>query len=323
MIKDTLHSLPNNPIVQAAAIKTEQYIKDSEGVVSVSVSGGSDSDIMVDLIERVGYEPGKVRYVWFDTGLEYEATKKHLLYLEDRYGIYIDRRRAKKPVPVSCSSYGQPFYSKIVAMYINRLQNHNFQWEDGSYEDLVKKYPKCQSALRWWCNAWGEKSRFNIEKAFGLKEFMLENPPDFKISDKCCEYAKKAVAHQAETELGISLSVVGVRRGEGGKRAVAYNSCFSPAKKNVAQYRPLFWFTDEDKKQYEAFCNIKHSACYSMYGLKRTGCACCPFGSHFVEELEAASKYEPKLYLAAQNIFGKSYSYTLRYRDFKKNLRRK
>lgn len=153
MTINILCDLPNNPVIQAAAIKTEQYIIDTEGVVSVSVSGGSDSDIMVDLIERVGYSPGKVRYVWFDTGLEYAATKNHLSYLEHRYGISIDRRKAKKPVPISCSSYGQPFYSKMVAMYINRLQNHDFQWENGSYEDLIKKYPKCQSALRWWCNS--------------------------------------------------------------------------------------------------------------------------------------------------------------------------
>lgn len=321
MTTSAIYGLPNNPVIQTAAIKTEQYIEDAEGIVSVSVSGGSDSDIMIDLVERVGYESGKVRYVWFDTGLEYAATKNHLEYLRSRYGINIDVCKAKKPVPLSCQIYGQPFYSKMVAMYISRLQKHGFQWEDEKYEDLIKKYPKCQSALRWRCNAWGNKSRFNIDRAFGLKEFIKENPPDFKISDRCCEYSKKAVAHQAESEFGISLSVVGVRRGESGQRAVAYNSCFSPAKNHVAQFRPLFWFSDSDKEEYESACNITHSDCYSKYGLKRTGCACCPFGSRFSEELEAARIYEPKLFIAAKNIFGKSYDYTIRYREFKEKLK--
>lgn len=47
-----------------------------------SYSGGSDSDIMIDMIERAralipGYiEP--VKYVFFNTGLEMKATKDHV-----------------------------------------------------------------------------------------------------------------------------------------------------------------------------------------------------------------------------------------------------
>lgn len=57
-----------------------------------SISGGSDSDIMLDIIYRID-EQKKVTYVWFDTGLEYKATKEHLKYLEERYGIEIRRER--------------------------------------------------------------------------------------------------------------------------------------------------------------------------------------------------------------------------------------
>ena len=49
----------------------------------------------------------------------------------------------------------------------------------------------------------------------------------------------------------------------------------------------------------------------------RTGCAGCPFGSRFEEELEIIKKYEPKLYKAVNKIFAKSYEYTRRYREFK------
>lgn len=114
-----------------------------------------------------------------------------------------------------------------------------------------------------------------------------------------------------------------MRRAEGGVRATAYTSCFTPSSKNkIAQFRPIFYFTDEDKKEYEKFCNVKHSDCYEIWGMRRTGCACCPFGSRFEEELELAKKYEPKLYKTANKIFGNSYEYTRGFREFKEEYKK-
>ena len=53
-----------------------------------SISGGSDSDIVLDLIYNVDHDK-KVQYYWIDTGLEYQATKKHIKFLEEKYGIEI------------------------------------------------------------------------------------------------------------------------------------------------------------------------------------------------------------------------------------------
>ena len=53
-----------------------------------SISGGSDSDIILDIINRVD-ELKKVTYYWIDTGLEFSATKKHISFLEEKYGIEI------------------------------------------------------------------------------------------------------------------------------------------------------------------------------------------------------------------------------------------
>lgn len=90
-----------------------------------SISGGSDSDVMLDLLERVR-AGRKITYVFFDTGIEYQATKNHLNDPEARYGIEIVRRRAKKPVPVGCKEYGVPFFSKGIAQKISYLQAHGF-----------------------------------------------------------------------------------------------------------------------------------------------------------------------------------------------------
>lgn len=36
-----------------------------------------------------------------------------------------------------------------------------------------------------------KNSMFNISYNKYLKEFIIQNPPDFRISKKCCTYAKK------------------------------------------------------------------------------------------------------------------------------------
>ena len=212
-----------------------------------------------------------------------------------------------------------------------RLQKHNFQWEDEPLEVLLKKYPKCKTALQWWCNARysdengvQQMSRFSINRNRFLKEFIMQNPPDFPISNKCCEYAKKQPAKKFIKETDTDLEITGIRKSEGGIRSANYKTCFSNSKsKGCDTYRPLFWYTDGDKKAYEEHFEIQHSRCYTEYGLKRTGCVGCPFNKHINEELEIIKVNEPELYKAAVNIFGKSYEYTRKYREFVKMMKAK
>lgn len=289
----------------------------------VSISGGADSDVMLDMIMALdpakNYPNNEMHYVWFDTGIEYTATKQHLKALEEKYGITIERRRAKTPVPLGCKTWGQPFIAKQASQYISRLQAHDFQWEDEPFDVLYQRYPNCKAALRWWCNAFGEGSRLNIEKHRLLKEFMVAHPPDFPISDGCCKGAKKDVAHDFMREIRATISMVGIRRAEGGARATAYNSCFSEpsSKSEAAQFRPLFYITDADKELYCERRGVTHSDLYEKYGFLRTGCACCPFGSRFEQELEAADRLDPLLAKAVRNIFERAYEYTREYRRFK------
>ena len=297
--------------------------------IAVAISGGSDSDIVLDVVEHLR-DDHDITYVFYNTGLEYEATKRHLKYLEDKYNIEILEEKAIKPIPTCCQQYGVPFLSKYVSEMIGRLQAHNFQWEDEPYEVLVKKYPNCQVGLKWWCNAnpptkTGKPSSFNISRDRLLKEFMLANPPTFKISNKCCHYAKKLPAEKFLTKGGYGLNITGVRQAEGGIRAREYSTCFyssSDNKKDYDIWMPLFWFSDQDKKEYDDFCGIIHSDCYVIYGLTRTGCAGCPFNSDFEEELEVIRECEPRLYKAVMNIFGQSYEYARTFKKFKEEYRK-
>ena len=310
---------PNIEILNSWLV-TDNKLKRSQKPF-VAISGGSDSDLLMHLCATLD-EKRKVTYVFFNTGLEFQATKNHIAYLEEKYGVKIETARAVKPIPLCVRQYGVPFLSKRVSELIERLQHHNFKWEDKPFDELYKEYPKCKAALRWWCNDFGEKSRFNISYNTWLKEFMIENPPTFAISNKCCHYAKKLVAKRFAESGDYDLNITGVRKAEGGARATAYKNCYTPeSDKAIAQYRPLFWYKQETKREFEETYGIKHSDCYEVWGLPRTGCSGCPFGQNLENELAACEKYEPKMYKALNKVFGESYEYTRKYREFQNKKR--
>lgn len=320
-IKELLENCPKNQTIGDNLIRAWSKINDSKyDKIVCTISGGSDSDVMLDIIWKCDKD-SKVDYVWFDTGLEYQATKDQLKYLEEKYGISIARYKAIKPIPSTCKHFGQPFLSKYVSEMIQRLQRHDFKWEDREFEDLYREYPKCKVALQWWCNC-NISDRFNISRNKYLKEFMIANPPTFKISNKCCKYAKKDVVHKLIKDNEYDLEVNGVRRSEGGIRDVMYKNCFDN-NDDYDRYRPLFWYTNPDKKQYKDCYGVEYSKCYTEYGLSRTGCVGCPYGKDFEFELEVVKKYEPKLYKAVNNIFGDSYEYTRKYNKFREEQKTK
>lgn len=243
-----LDTCPKNQIIGDNLVRAWSKINSPKYQnIVCSISGGADSDVMLDIIWRCDKD-NKVTYVWFDTGLEYQATKNHLKELENKYNIKILPYKAIKSIPTSCKQYGQPFMSKYVADMIQRLQRHNFKWEDRPFEELIKKYPKCKGGLLWWCNQ-NNFGSFNISYNKYLKEFMVANPPTFKISNKCCKYAKKDVVHKLIKDNEYDLHIVGVRKAEGGIRATAYKSCFSENISGTDDYRPLFWYKNEDKDE--------------------------------------------------------------------------
>jgi len=291
--------------------------------VSVSISGGSDSDIVLDIIEKCRNDENEINYVWFDTGLEYMATRKHLRYLEERYGITIERIKAEKSIPTCCREIGQPFLSKYISQRIMQLQKGGFQWEDGEYEELRAKYPACPySAIKWWCNqytkelGWHRVSRLDIDWRPHLKKFLMAYPPQFRISNKCCTYAKKNPAIHHERKTNADLIVMGIRRAEGGVRQFMYKGCYTHDTTQTPTYRPVFWYSDDDKRYYDEHFGIVHSDCYTKYGLKRTGCVGCPYSKAIGDELHTIEVYEPKLAKACKVVFKDAYEYTRMFRDF-------
>jgi len=289
----------------------------------VGISGGADSDVMLDLCERVRkVQPIRITYNFQDTGIEYRATRDHLDYLEERYGVKINRTRAIKSIPVCCHEHGLPFLSKMVSEQIGKLQKHGFKWEDLPLEELKKMYPDApESALKWWTNEYTTKSgaisSYCIDRNRALKGFILENPPQFKVSSDCCYYAKKKTAKHALKKCKADLDVTGMRRSEGGTRSLSGKCYIEASHYRADRYRPLYWLSNQDRLEYSEKFGIRHSDCYEVWGFTRTGCVGCPFNKDVFNDLDIARPFEPNIVKAAEKIFGESYEYTRQYKDYR------
>lgn len=292
--------------------KMEFYLG-THNSINVSVSGGSDSDIVVHMIATYfKHYLSKVRFVFVNTGLEYRATLRHLMFLENTYGIQIHRIKGV-PIPTAVRKNGVPFISKRVSDYLSRLQAHNFDFSDVTLDEGLSRFGRVRAALRWWCNDWGDGSMFNISRNKGLKEFLISEKPEIRFSASCCAISKKEPLKKFADDTQADLIITGVRKAEGGVRSSAYSSCFRECAKGPSMFMPLFFMSGDEKAYYESREKIKHSDCYEVWGMRRTGCVGCPFALGRHSELELARAHEPEVYRACLKIFGDAYTLTDKY----------
>ena len=89
-----------------------------------SYSGGADSDILIDLIERTReiFSLPPVKYVFFNTGLEMKATKDHVRAVAEKYGVTIEEHRPKVNIVTATRKHGVPFVSKIMSAGLSEWQ---------------------------------------------------------------------------------------------------------------------------------------------------------------------------------------------------------
>ena len=305
MIDKIPHDFPfpdYEPATRAAVINTcikmQQYFREHDNIL-ISVSGGSDSDCIVHLVCK--YFPeylGKCNFVFINTGLEYDATKRHLCDLENRYGISIERIRGVSVV-TAVRQYGFPILSKIKSKFLNYYlrgvpSGEKYVFMDG-YKVARLQFTE------------GQKN---------LARYLKEN--GIMVSEKCCEVSKKKPIYIYISQHNIDLNVTGERNAEGGQRSLRHKSCFEEGNHGTDKYMPLWWWSDSVKADYKEKEQIRYSDCYEVYGMKRTGCCGCPFNLDIAKDLQAMYNYEPRLYKACMSVFGQAYELTDKF-----NCRRK
>lgn len=304
-----------------------------------SYSGGSDSDILIDIVERTRRTFGlpAVKYVFFNTGLEMKAIKDHVKATAEKYNVEIEECRPKISIVEAARTYGIPFVSKIMSNGLCDWQTKGVPLSIGEEYDnaddkqakrveLEERYPKCRNVINFicCCNTQGEprpNAQIVINSSKYMRDFISEYPPDFKISAKCCNYCKKQLAHRVQKD--YEMVITGERRAEGGMRSVPRKDntalCFTESQDGKYRLRPLFYVEDKDKEWYKEHYGIRYSDAYEVYGLKRTGCCGCPISYRAVDDLEQIRPYEPNVVKAAWNIFGKSYEYRQKYVAYKEH----
>lgn len=302
-----------------------------------SYSGGADSDILIDIIERTRrtFRLAPIQYAFFNTGLEMKATKDHVKATAEKYGVEIAEYRPKVNIVTASRTYGIPFVSKIMSAGLSEWQKKGVplsiaeeyeQAEDkaAKRKELKERYPNCESVINFLCccNAAGEP-RPNIQLVINsskyMRDFIGEYPPTFQISAKCCDYCKKQLAHRVQKD--YEMIITGERRDEGGMRSVPRKDntalCFCETASGQYRLRPLYYVSDKDKEWYKEHYGIRYSDAYEVYGLTRTGCCGCPISYKAVDDLEKIRPYEPVLVKAAWNVFGDSYRYRQKYNEYK------
>lgn len=263
------------------------YYLATHNSICVSVSGGSDSDLIVHIIARYFRQYlEKIHFVFCNTGLEYRATLRHLDELEEKYNISIDRIRGKSVVSV-VKQDGIPIISK-------------------DYSNVVGGAVKGRAFGLKRIERTRQESKFAMsanQKA--LAHYLINNK--IKISCSCCNKSKKNPLHKYEKQHKADLIITGERKAEGGQRAQAHKDCFESKNGKTDRYMPLWFWDNETKQYYKEHEHIQFSDCYEVWGMKRTGCVGCPFNSHIGEDLKMIKQYEPNLYRACMNVFGESY----------------
>ena len=294
----------NLPLIDKIKWCCEVYIDYVEvyGVDGVyfAYSGGKDSDVMCDIIEKLhsGYftdiisplhlflfkhfiegKPSPVK-AFCNTGLEFPEIVSHVrnrfpdtIFLKPRMGF----TRFITEVGVAVGS-------KKIAMQIRRVK--------GYIENPSIKNEATKNLYLTGIKRDGTKGKSKISEKWMR---LLEAP--FNVTDECCDNFKKDPFKKYEKESG-KKPIVGTTAEESDQRKVSYmkTGCIS-WEKGKERLRPISIFTKKDIWEYSEkynlrFCEVYYDRTLSIEqidgsfktefveGEEQTGCTFCLFGLH-------------------------------------------
>lgn len=108
----------------------------------LSYSGGSDSDTMLDIVERARklFNIPPIKYAFFNTGLEMKATKDHVREQAEKYGITIDEYRPKLNIVLAVRKYGIPFRLRPLYYVTDEDKAWYKEYYGSRYSDAYEVY---------------------------------------------------------------------------------------------------------------------------------------------------------------------------------------
>lgn len=240
-------SLPLEAKILIAKRRIRDWYEHWNGHVYVSISGGKDSTVLLDICRKMYPD---IPAVFFDTGLAYPEVREFVKTLDNVTWI-----RPKMTFREVIEKYGYPVISKAQARYI-------YEYRTTNSEKLRR--------LRW--KGRGSQHKYRISLKW---RFMVDAP--FKIHYCCCDALKKRPAHIYERETE-NKPIVGNMASDGNERTFNYvrTGCNAFDSKRPIS-KPLSVWLEEDVWEYLHRFNVPYSCIYDM-GYPRTGCMFCMFG---------------------------------------------
>ena len=253
------------------------WYKNFGGDVYVSRSGGKDSDVLGDIVQRLYTD---VPQVFIDTGLEWMSVQKHGKEIAD-----VILRPQMNFIQV-IQKYGYPVMSKEVAQRV-------YEARQNPTGRIMERFGDCEHNRKY--------PSFSMERY----AWLLDAP--FKISHKCCEINKKRPARKYEKETGFK-PIVATMASESRLRKSDWlrHGCNAfDAKRPMS--KPLSFWTEQDILQYIKEHNleiadvygdiVEKDGCLCTTGANRTGCIWCLFGiRQDSARLLRLKELEPKRY---------------------------
>ena len=235
-----------------------------EDHVYVSLSGGKDSTVLLDLARRV---LPSIPAVFCDTGLEYPEIRQFVKTFENVTWI-----RPEKRFDEVIKEYGYPIVSKEVSRCVRHARN-------GS--------PYAISRFNG-CNTDGTYSPYK-ERNFKRWNYLVDAP--FAISDQCCEIIKKKPFKAYEKTSG-KRPIIAIMADESNLRRTQWlqHGCsVFDGERPIS--KPMSFWTEQDVLRYIQQFSIPMCPIYGNIvqdkkgkfkttGESRTGCMFCMFGAH-------------------------------------------
>ncbi|MGX5594623.1 phosphoadenosine phosphosulfate reductase domain-containing protein [Bacillus cereus] len=284
--------------IEDALFRIKREYKRTGGKIYLSFSGGKDSTVLAKLIEMADL-PEKIPFVFANTGIELDATLRHVKeYPYENVQII----KTRKPAPRVWKDYGKPIVSKLKSEALSTYQNNIDN-------------PLGTSRTRQMITGEAERSGVKLGKTtmyiLAQKHFhLLHHDLEYSIANKCCQYMKKYPFQDYAKENGMEGSFSGVRTAEGGVRSIAYKSCVQVKKLNGKDFlmsMPIIDWSDELVEEFIETYKIKLSDAYTVYGADRTGCIACPFSQNLQKDLKILWDHEPHKYKASMKMLGDVY----------------
>ena len=265
-----------------AKIKSMNELYDLEHNAYISFSGGKDSTVLHHLVDEA--LPGnKIPRVYINTGIEY---KDIVIFVERERDGRILILEPTQNIKSVLEQYGYPFKSKEHSLYLSVYQN-------SGVGKTVERYLNRPNA-RFRCP---DKLRYQFTEDFKIK-----------VSNKCCYKLKKDVVNQWAKENYKTITITGMRAGEGGLRA-SHKGCAVFDETKLVKFHPLQPLEDDFMEWYIAERKIELCRLYyPPFNFKRTGCKGCPYSVDLQDQLFIMSCYLPEERKQCEIIWGKIYN---------------